>query len=162
GVDLDPAPAGASGEAVPGRLRLGVAGTPQERWALAEMGLAVETVGTAELNAGLDLSGLDAFYVSDGLAWDELGAAARAELRAFVADGGGLVGRGRAGADLDAALDLLDVRPVQARADANGIVAVDNADGPVAGGAPDHAFVYAPVWFTDLGEDVVAEQRLTA
>src|SRR5690606_19060790 len=96
------------------------------------------------------------------LAWDELGAAARAELRAFVADGGGLVGRGRAGADLDAALDLLDVRAVQGRADANGIVAVDNADGPVAGGAPDHAFVYAPVWFTDLGEGVVAEQRLAA
>ncbi|TQM95712.1 zinc carboxypeptidase [Ornithinimicrobium humiphilum] len=162
GVELDPAPAGASGEAVPDGLRLGVAGTPQERWACAEMGLTVETVGTAELNAGLDLSGLDALYVSDGLAWDELGAAARAELRAFVADGGGLVGRGRAGADLDAALDLLDVRAVQGRADANGIVAVDNADGPVAGGAPDHAFVYAPVWFTDLGEGVVAEQRLAA
>ena len=29
---------------------------------------------------------------------------------------------------------------------------------PVTGGAPDHGFVYAPVWFTDLGPGVRVEQ----
>ncbi|GAB2750827.1 hypothetical protein GCM10027072_54850 [Streptomyces bullii] len=30
--------------------------------------------------------------------------------------------------------------------------------GPVTSGAPDHGFVYAPVWFTDLGPEVRVEQ----
>jgi hypothetical protein len=159
GVRLTAAPAGAAGERLQ-PLRVGVAGTPQELWALAEMDVVTRPVSTAALNDGLDLSALDALYVSDGLTWRELDAAARAELRAFVADGGGLVGRGPAGAELNDALDLLDVTAVEGRADANGVVAVDNAGGPVTGGAPEHTFVYSPLWFTDLGDDVVADQRL--
>ncbi len=35
---------------------------------------------------------------------------------------------------------------------------VVNSGGAVTGGAPDHSFVYAPVWFTDLGGGVTVEQ----
>lgn len=161
GVRLTSAPVAAAGQPLT-RLRVGVAGTPQELWAFAEMDVVTQPLSTASLNDGLDLSGLDALYVSDGLRWGDLDAEARAELRSFVADGGGIVGRGSAGAELNDALDLLEVTAVAGRTDANGVVAVDSPEGPVAGGSPGHTFVYSPVWFTGLGEGVVADQRLDA
>ncbi len=159
GVVLVAAPEGAEGEPLD-RLSVGVAGTPEERWALGEMDLVVQPVTGDALNDGLDLSGLDALYVSSGLRWTGLTQDARAELRAFVEDGGGVVARGPEGAALNAALGLLDVTAVEGRPDANGVVAVENADGPLTAGAPGHSFVYSPVWFTDLGAGVVADQRL--
>lgn len=159
GVQLAAARAGVAGEPMD-EVVVGVAGTAEERWAFAEMDLQVQPVSTASLNDGLDLAGMDAIYVSAGLTWTELDSQAQAELRAFVEEGGGFVGRGKVGAALNDALGLLDVTTVAGRSDANGVVAVDNADGPVAGGAPGHAFVYSPTWFTDLGAGVVAAQRL--
>ncbi|HSP61048.1 MAG TPA: M14 family zinc carboxypeptidase [Ornithinimicrobium sp.] len=169
GVQLSPAPPAQAREAVedgtPRTARppvVGVAATPEERWALTEMGLTVRPVDTAALNEGLDLSGMDTLYVSTGLAVDQLDDAARAGLRTFLDDGGGLVARGAAADHLDDALDLLDVSVSAGPGDANGVVAVRNEDGPVAGGSPEHTFVYAPRWFTDLGPDVVVEQRYAA
>ena len=159
GVHLAAAPRGTSGEPLD-RLTVGVAGTPEERWALGEMDLSVQEVSSSALNDGLDLSGLDALYVSSGLSWADLDADARAELRAFVDDGGGVVARGPEGTALNAALGLLDVTAVAGRGDANGVVAVTGADGPLSARAPAHTFVYSPLWFTDLGDGVVAEQRL--
>ncbi len=127
------------------------------------MGLTVEPVSTQALNDGLDLEDLDALYVSSGLSWRELDHQARVELKSFVRDGGGLVGRGQVGADLNEALGLLDVTPVTGRSDANGVVRVDNdTASPVAGAAPPHTFVYSPLWFTDLGREVRADQRFSA
>ncbi|RIK16193.1 MAG: peptidase M28 [Acidobacteria bacterium] len=161
GVHLAAARPGTSGEEL-GGVRVGVAGTPEERWALAGMDLWVQEVSSAALNDGLDLSGLDVLYVSSGLRWADLDARARAELRAFVADGGGVVARGPEGAALNAALGLLEVTAVQGRDDANGVVRVEHGDGPLGARAPEHSFVYSPVWFTDLGAQVVAEQHLAA
>ena len=39
------------------------------------------------------------------------------------------------------------------------MVRLVDAGGGVTAGAPAHSFVDAPVWFTDLGPDVRAEQR---
>lgn len=164
GVTLEQAPADAAGEPLaPSARVVGVAGTAEERWALAEMGLTVEPISTRSLNAGLDLSGLDALYVSSGMSWRELGPGARAELRAFVEDGGGFVGRGNVGAEINDALDLLDVAVVPGRADANGVVRVaSDPASPVTSSATEHTFVYSPHWFTRLGPDVRADQRLAA
>ncbi|AXH97315.1 peptidase M28 [Ornithinimicrobium avium] len=159
GVQLAAAPRGSVGEPLE-HLLVGVAGTPEERWAIGEMDLVAQPVSSAALNDGLDLSGLDALYVSSGLRWAELTPDARAELRSFVDDGGGVVARGPEGAALNAALGLLDVTAVEGRGDANGVVTVDNATGPLGSGAPEHTFVYAPMWFTGLGSGVVVEQRL--
>ncbi|WP_202613565.1 M14 family zinc carboxypeptidase [Ornithinimicrobium cerasi] len=161
GVALAPAPAGAAGDPM-GPLTVGVAGTAEELWAFGELGLDVVPVTSAALDAGLDLEGVDALYVSSGLSWRDLGALGRAELESFLEDGGGVVGRGGTGAGLNDALGLLDVDAVVGRGDANGVVAVDNADSPVTAGATPHTFVYAPLWFTDLGPGVEADQTYAA
>ncbi|MEG7677088.1 hypothetical protein U2060_15215, partial [Listeria monocytogenes] len=83
---------------------------------------------TAALNDGLDLSDMDTLYVSTGLAMDQLDEEARAEVRSFLAEGGGLVARGAAANHLEDALDLLDVTVVAGPGDANGVVAVDDED----------------------------------
>lgn len=161
GVTLTAAPAAAEGQTL-SPTAIGVAGTAEERWAFAEMDLQTQAVSTEALNDGLDLSGLDALYVSSSLSWAELDADARAELREFVEEGGGIVGRGSAGTAINDALGLLDVTTVAGRRDANGVAAVDNTDGPLVGGAPEHTFVYGPRWFVDLGDGVSADQRFAA
>ncbi|MEU0218589.1 hypothetical protein ABZ281_27325 [Streptomyces sp. NPDC006265] len=46
---------------------------------------------------------------------------------------------------------------MEGNADANGVVKVTNA-GDITRDAPDHGFVYAPLWFTDPGPGVRVEQ----
>jgi len=162
GVELAAAPADAAGEPLEASDRVvGVSASPEERWALTDMGLSVREVSTDALNEGLDLSDLDALYVSTGLDWADLSDDARAEVQDFLADGGGLVGRGIAGARLNDAVDLVEATPVRGRGDANGVVRVDNDEAsPVSAAATPHSFVYSPLWFTDLGEGVRVDQRL--
>ncbi|WP_202980396.1 hypothetical protein [Serinicoccus marinus] len=114
GVELDAAPRQASGEPLdPSARTVGVAGSAEERWAFGEMGLTAREVSTGSLNDGMDLTELDALYVSSGLAWDDLDEEARAELRDFVAEGGGLVGRGVAGTSLANSLGVIEATPVR-------------------------------------------------
>ena len=138
------------------RLRVAAAVTPGELFALREMDFDVTPVSTAVLNAGFDWSGTDVLFVSAGLEHAELTAPARQALDTFL-DGHGLVGRGATGAALNAAAGRLAVKPVEGNADANGVVKVTNAGG-ITRGAPDHGFVYAPLWFTDPGPGVRVEQ----
>ncbi|MGA5900052.1 M14 family zinc carboxypeptidase [Streptomyces venetus] len=138
------------------RLRVAAAVTPGELFALREMDFEVTPVSTAVLNAGFDWSGTDVLMVSADLDPAGLTATARGALDAFL-DDHGLVGRGATGAALNAATDRLAVKPVEGNPDANGVVRTRNT-GSVTRDAPAHTFVYAPVWFTDLGPGVRAEQ----
>ncbi|CAL9434727.1 M14 family zinc carboxypeptidase [Streptomyces sp. enrichment culture] len=139
------------------RTRVAAAVTSGELFALREMGFEVTPVSTGVLNAGFDWSGVDVLFVSAGLDHRALNPAARAALEAFLAAGHGLVGRGAEGAALSEATGLLRARAVAGDADANGVVRVVNS-GPVTAGSPSYGFVYAPVWFTDLGAGVRVEQ----
>ncbi|MET7725817.1 M14 family zinc carboxypeptidase [Streptomyces mirabilis] len=139
------------------RVRVAAAVTPGELFALREMNFDVVPVSTAVLNAGFDWSAVDVLFVSSGLDHAGLNAGARAALDAFLHTHG-LVGRGAVGAALNSAAGLLAVRPVEGNGDANGVVRVVNSGGPLTANAPDHGFVYAPVWFTDLGPGVRVEQ----
>ncbi|MEV0227680.1 M14 family zinc carboxypeptidase [Streptomyces sp. NPDC050704] len=139
------------------RVRVAAAVTPGELFALREMNFDVVPVSTAILNAGFDWSKADVLFASAGLSHAGLNAAARAALGGFL-DREGLVGRGATGAALNAATGLLSVRPVQGNGDANGVVRVVNSTTGVTAGAPDHGFVYAPMWFTGLGSGVRVEQ----
>ncbi|GAA4049623.1 M14 family zinc carboxypeptidase [Streptomyces shaanxiensis] len=139
------------------RTRVAAAVTPGELFALREMGFEVTPVSTDVLNAGFDWSSVDALFVSAGLDHDDLTPGARTALDAFL-DGHGLVGRGAGGAALGSATGLLAAKPVEGNGDANGVVRVVNSRGALMSGAPDHGFVYAPVWFTDLGPQVRVEQ----
>ncbi|QCD55674.1 M14 family zinc carboxypeptidase [Streptomyces hawaiiensis] len=145
-----------NGTAPLNRLRVAAAVTPGELFALREMGFDVTPVSTDVLNAGFDWSGTDVLFVSAGLDHAALTASARRALDAFL-DGHGLVGRGATGAALNAAAGLLAVKPVEGNADANGVVRVRNSGG-ITLDAPSHGFVYAPIWFTDLGPGVRVEQ----
>ncbi|MEU2909360.1 M14 family zinc carboxypeptidase [Streptomyces massasporeus] len=142
------------------RLRIAAAVTPGELFALREMDFDVTPVSTDVLNAGFDWSGTDVLFVSAGLEHADLTAPARRALESFL-DGHGLVGRGATGAALNAAAGRLAVKPVEGNADANGVVKVTNAGG-ITRGAPDHGFVYAPLWFTDPGPGVRVEQSYAA
>nr|WP_222108690.1 M14 family zinc carboxypeptidase [Streptomyces cupreus] len=134
------------------RVRVAAAVTPGELFALREMNFEVTPVSTAVLNAGFDWSSADVLFVSAGLDHDGLNSAARTALDAFLAEHG-LVGRGAVGAALNSAVGLLAAKPVEGNGDANGVVRLVDS-----GGRADHGFVYAPVWFTDLGPGVRVEQ----
>ncbi|OAH09810.1 M14 family zinc carboxypeptidase [Streptomyces jeddahensis] len=151
------------GGAVLHRTRVAAAVTAGELFALREMNFDVVPVSTAILNAGFDWAKADVLFVSAGLDRDQLNPSARAGLDAFLAAGGGFVGRGATGAALNADAGLLAVKPVTGNGDANGVVRVVNtAGGTVTAGAPDHSFVYSPMWFTDLGSGVRVEQLYAA
>ncbi|MER5474904.1 M14 family zinc carboxypeptidase [Streptomyces sp. NPDC002685] len=153
GFDTAKAPRGAPLR----RVRVAAAVTPGELFALREMNFDVVPVSTAILDAGFDWSTVDVLFVSSGLDHAALAPAARAALDTFVGTHG-LVGRGATGAALNTAAGLLPVRAVEGNQEANGVVRVVNSGGSVTAGAPDHTFVYAPVWFTDPGPGVRVEQ----
>ncbi|MFD7895658.1 M14 family zinc carboxypeptidase [Streptomyces sp. NPDC059743] len=140
------------------RTRVAAAVTPGELFGLREMGFEVVPVSTAILNAGFDWSAADVLYVSSGLSYGSLNPAAREALNGFLAGGAGVVGLGSAGASFNTATGLLAAKAVAGNGDANGVVRVANAGGPITGGALAHSFVYAPRWFTDLGPGVRADQ----
>ncbi|MFE3456430.1 M14 family zinc carboxypeptidase [Nocardiopsis aegyptia] len=148
--------AGPGAAVVSGPPTVAVAGAADEVFTLDEMGFDLRPVSTSVLNAGFDWSGVDVLYVASGLVYADLGAEARADLDAFLADGG-VVARGVAGARFNEQAGLLEATRRSARSDANGVVRVSAGDG-VLGGTGGHAFVYGPGWFTDLGDGVAVEQ----
>ncbi|MGW7364724.1 M14 family zinc carboxypeptidase [Streptomyces sp. NPDC054841] len=141
------------------RTRVAAAVSAGELFALREMGFDVVPVSTGALNAGFDWSKADVLYVSAGLEYGKLTPAAR---DAFRASGVGVVGLGPDGAAFNAQAGLLAVKAVAGNGDANGVVRVTNAGGSLTGGAPAHTFVYSPLWFTDLGRGVRADQSYGA
>ncbi|MGW0596940.1 M14 family zinc carboxypeptidase [Streptomyces sp. NPDC002776] len=153
-VVLDATRLGGGAELRP--VRVAAAVTAGELFALREMNFEVVPVSTAVLNAGFDWSSVDVLFVSAGLDHGGLTPAARTALDAFLA-GHGLVGRGSAGVALNTAAGLPAATAVEGNRNANGVVRLVDS-----GGATDHGFVYAPVWFTDLGPGMRAEQSYAA
>ncbi|MFJ6348744.1 M14 family zinc carboxypeptidase [Streptomyces sp. NPDC092046] len=133
------------------RTRVVASASAGELFALREMGFEVVPVSAERLNGGFRWAAGDVLYVSRGLDWAELSPAARAALRAGRA---GVVAVGAEGAAFNAAAGLLRATAVAGGPDANGVVRVRAAGSPLTAGAPGHAFVYAPLWFTGLGAGV--------
>ncbi|WP_306371360.1 M14 family zinc carboxypeptidase [Nocardiopsis sp. CC223A] len=142
-------------------VTVAVAGAADEVFTLQELGFDPVPVSTAVLNGGFDWSDVDVLYAGAGLVYADLDADARDALDGFLADGGGLVGRGVTGARLNDQAGLLDVTRVAGRSDANGVVAVAAGRGELTG-TGGHTFVYSPGWFTDLGGGVAVEQSYAA
>lgn len=143
------------------RLTIAAAASSDDLFSLQEMGFAVKPVSTAVLNAGFGWNGVDVLFVSSGLNYGQLNAAARTALNGFFAKGG-VVGRGSTGAAFNSAAGLLTATAMDGRDDANGTVSVRNAGGPITRGAQPYSFVYSPHWFTGLGSEVTVEQRFAA
>jgi hypothetical protein len=140
-------------------MRIAVSAPATERSALHEMGFDVTPVSRKALNDGFDWAQVDSLYVSDGLRWGDLDEQAQDELTAFLTAGGGLVARGSTGTALNEALEALEVSTVAGRFDANGVVDVERADTPIAARTTPQTLVYSPLWFTELGAEVVIDQR---
>jgi hypothetical protein len=156
----------AAGQAAPAgtpmrTVTVAAAAAADEVFTLRELGFDLRAVSTAVLNAGFDWSGVDVLFVSSGLNYAGLNPGARTALDAFLARGG-VVTRGEAGAAFNSAAGLLTARAVPGREDANGVVRVAGSGGPLTAGTPEHAFVFSPLWFTDLGPEVTAEQTYAA
>ncbi|RZQ60445.1 M14 family zinc carboxypeptidase [Amycolatopsis suaedae] len=143
------------------RPTLAAAVGPDELKVLRDMGFEVRPVSTGVLNAGFDWAGVDLLVVGAGLRHDQLTPAARDRLRTFLARGG-VVTRGATGAKFNADAGLLPARAVAGWESANGVVGIEGGTGPTGTGALPHSFVYAPLWFTDLGSGVTADQRYAA
>ncbi|GAA3958224.1 M14 family zinc carboxypeptidase [Actinoplanes auranticolor] len=158
GVRFTAAPRGSAGTPFT-RPVLAAAVAADELFALREMGFEVRPVSTALLNAGADLSGVDALVVSSGLSYAQLTAAGKAAVDDLLSRGG-VVTRGATGAAFNAAAGLLPGTAVAGRGDANGVVAVRNTGAVIGADALPHAFVYSPIWFTGSGFTV--EQRYAA
>ncbi|MEJ5945705.1 M14 family zinc carboxypeptidase [Pseudokineococcus basanitobsidens] len=138
-----------------------VDGAGEDLLSLEELGYAdpVRVTAASLADGTSDLDDVDALWVGAPLGRGALPAAALAELRAFVAGGGDLVGTGTAAAALAEQLGYLDVTAVAGNRSGNGVVAVETPEGGLLDGyAEDRAFVYAPVHFTDLAAGTVAEQ----
>lgn len=161
GVVLTEAPAGAAGSPID-EFVVAAAAPPTEVWALNEMGFDVRTVNANVLNDGFDYAEVDALYVSSRLSWGSLDDDARNDMTSFLRNGGGFVGRGRNGANLNASLGLLDATFESGRGDGNGVVNVANSGTALTAGATPYSFVYSPAWFTDLGAGVTVDQRYGA
>jgi hypothetical protein len=149
----DDAPAGAPMRPV----TIAAAAAADEVFTLRELGFDIRAVSTSVLNAGFDWSGVDVLFVSSGLDYASLDPSARTALDAFLVRGG-VITRGATGAAFNSAAGLLTARTVPARDDANGVVRVAGSGGPLTAGTPEHAFVFSPLWFTDLGPEVTVEQ----
>ena len=119
-------------------------------------------VATATTLATTLTSDVDVLVVGGTLNYANLNAANRAALDAFLARGGGVVGLGTAGSAFSSARRLADRhRHVRDRL-ASGVANVVNHGGPVSNGAQPHAFVFPPVWYTNLGTGAVVEQSYAA
>jgi hypothetical protein len=138
-------------------VTVAAAAAADELKVLRDLGFDVRPVSTAVLNGGYDWSGVDVLFVSSGLTYNSLNTAARAALQQFLTTGG-VVTRGFTGATFNSQAGLLTTTAVRGRTDANGVVSVVNAGGPVTAGSLPHSFVYSPLWFTGSGPEVVVEQ----
>src|SRR5690606_33150213 len=132
------APAGAAGSPL-AELVVAAAAPPTEVWALNEMGFDVRTVNANVLNDGFDYGEVDALYVSSRLSWGSLDDDARNDMTSFLRNGGGFVGRGRNGANLNASLGLLDAPFESGRGDGNGVINVANSGSALTAGATRHS-----------------------
>lgn len=148
-------------------VEIGGAIGQDEAYVLTELGFEVDEVSADKLNADpAALNKYEVLLVSSGLAVEDLDADARAALDAWLAAGGGLVTRGSDGAAFNEELDLLDVefQHGPACSTANGVVEVVNdpaAPATTFASEDATAFVYGPVWFTNLGDGVTVDQQLS-
>lgn len=147
-------------------VAVGCACDGDEVFALTALGFDVTRVSTGSLNGGAQLDDLDALWVSSGLNYAALNAAARAEVDEFLVAGGGLVGQGGVGAAFSSAADAVPVGHHLVRegfaTPPNGIARVDRTIGaPTTFGYEDHehTFVYDAGWFVDLPAGVTVDER---
>ncbi|KHL18850.1 zinc carboxypeptidase [Mumia flava] len=146
-------------------LTVGWTGSQDDLLSLTQLGFDdLVELDEAELAADPSiLDDVDVMWLGSGLSFgagEEAGAAA---LDAYVADGGGIVGRGTGAFSTATDLGLMSGTAVSGNRSGNGIVTVDTVDDGVLSAYPQgHAFVYPAIWFAGLGTGTTVEQAYGA
>jgi hypothetical protein len=128
-------------------------------YCLRELGFAYDELTTSNLNAGIDLSHYDILIHSKEGWHNLLNSMGKSTLQDFIEAGGDFIGAGSGGVRFAESTGLFDIAFLSAVG--NGIVKMkyDRLDPVAAGfGGDSYAFVYDPVWFSDLsaGFNIVA------
>jgi hypothetical protein len=128
-------------------------------YCLRELGFAYDELTTDNLNSGIDLSQYDVLIQSKKRWLNSLNNNGKSTLKDFIEAGGDFIGAGSGGAGFAESTGLFEITFLGA--DGNGIVNIDyDPSDPVAAGFREdsYAFVYDPVWFSDLSAtfDIVA------
>jgi hypothetical protein len=120
-------------------------------YCLRELGFAYDELTTDNLNSGIDLSQYDVLIQSKKGWLNSLNNNGKSTLKDFIEAGGDFIGAGSGGASFAESTGLFEITFLGA--DGNGIVNIDyDPSAPVAAGFREdsYAFVYDPVWFSDL------------
>jgi len=139
--------------------KVGVYADEGTTYCLRELGFAYDELTTSNLNAGVDLSQYDVLIHSKKKWLNPLNKKGKSTLKNFIEAGGDFIGAGSGGVSFAESTGLFEITFLGA--EGNGIVniAYDPFD-PVAAGFHEdcYAFVYDPVWFSDLSAkfDIVA------
>jgi hypothetical protein len=128
-------------------------------YCLRELGFAYDELTTDNLNTGSDLSQYDVLIHSKKEWLNALNNNGKSTLKDFIEAGGDFIGAGSGGARFAESTGLFEITFLGA--DGNGIVNINyDPSDPVAAGFREdsYAFVYGPVWFSDLSAtfDIVA------
>lgn len=120
-------------------------------YCLRELGFAYKELTTSDLNSGIDLSQYDVLIHSKKGWLNLLNGTGQSTLKNFIEAGGDFIGAGSGGATFAESTGLFEITFLSAVG--NGIVHIDyDSFDPMAAGFREdsHAFVYDPIWFSDL------------
>jgi len=141
--------------------KIGYVGDAGDRDALIKLGFSSPTaVSAAALTSGaVDLGTVDVLYIGSGLTFTSAQSAGADKVRAFIAAGKPVVGRGAAAASFVSTY-ITPLATVAGTDGSNGIARVETpADGVLGDYPQDTAFGYPFTWFTQLAAGITVEQR---
>ncbi|MDQ1138526.1 hypothetical protein QE410_003325 [Microbacterium sp. SORGH_AS 1204] len=142
-------------------VRIGYVGDAGDRDALTELGFTglVPVTATALVAGEVDLSSVDVLYVGTGLSFTAEQQAGADRVKAFIAAGKPVVGRGAGGAAFVSTF-VTPLTAVSGNRTTNGIARVETpADGVLGDYPQDTAFGYPFAWFPNPAAGVTVEQR---
>lgn len=145
-------------------VRIGYVGDAADRDALTKLGFVdlVPVTNVALASGAVDLSTVDLLYIGTGLSFNQSQTAGADQVRAFIAAGKPVVGRGTAGAAFVQNY-ITPLSAVSGSSGSNGIARVETpADGVLGDYPQDTAFGYPFAWFPAPADGITVEQRYAA
>ncbi|KQM39462.1 M14 family zinc carboxypeptidase [Microbacterium sp. Leaf203] len=144
--------------------KVGYVGDAGDRDALIKLGFPTPVaVSAAAVTSGdVDLGAIDVLYIGTGLSFTQAQSAGAEKVRAYIAAGKPVVGRGTAAAAFVNTY-VTPLAAVSGTSGSNGIARVDTPSEGILGDYPqDTAFGSTFAWFPNLASGVTVEQRYAA
>jgi hypothetical protein len=139
--------------------KIAVVADVDTEYALGRLGFDYDSLSQGDLNS----DSIDEYdvLINQSVSWSNLGKPGRASIEDFILGGGDYIGLGTTGTSFAVDAGILDVTYASNSGNAIVEVAFTENDSIAAGfHEQDYAFVYSPVWFTELGEGVVTSASL--